>query len=64
MIDVWDRAAELVENGVPYVWIINPNTLNSELRTSAGIDPVADKTLRLPDSPIVIPLLDVMKRRR
>jgi Uma2 family endonuclease len=61
MVDVWAKAAELVENGVPYVWIIDPNTLESELRTADGIQPVADKTLRLPDSPIVIPLVDVME---
>jgi Uma2 family endonuclease len=61
ILDVWNRAAELVENGVRYVWIINPNTLESELRTAAGISPVPDKTLRLPDSPIVVPLIDVME---
>jgi len=33
ILDVWAKAAELVENGVPYVWIIDPNTLWSELRT-------------------------------
>jgi Uma2 family endonuclease len=60
MVDVWAKAAELVANGVPYVWIIDPETLESELRTAAGVQTVADKTLRLPDSPIVIPLLDVM----
>jgi Uma2 family endonuclease len=36
MVDVWNKANELVANGVPYVWIINPETLESELRTSAG----------------------------
>ena len=60
MVDVWAKATELVENGVPYVWIIDPNTLESELRTAGGVQQVADKTLRLPGSPIVIPLLDVM----
>ena len=61
MVDVWAKANELIENGVPYVWIIDPNTLESELRTAAGVQPVADKTLRIPDSPIVIPLADVME---
>lgn len=61
MVDVWARAAELVEHGVPYVWIIDPNTLESELRTAAGVQPVPNKTLRLPESPIVIPLGDVME---
>jgi Uma2 family endonuclease len=61
MVDVWDKANELVSNGVPYVWIINPNSLESELRTASGIEAVPNKTLRLPDSPIVIPLIDVME---
>jgi Uma2 family endonuclease len=61
MVDVWSKADELVANGVPYVWIINPNSLTSELRTAAGVQTVADKTLRLPNSPIVIPLLEVME---
>ena len=62
MVDVWAKANELIENGVPYVWIIDPNTLESELRTAAGVQLVAEKTLRIPDSPIVIPLLDVMEQ--
>ena len=61
MMDVWAKANELVECGVPYVWIINPNTLESELRTASGIEQIADKTLRIPNSPSVIPLTDVMK---
>ena len=61
MVDVWAKAKELVENGVPNIWIIDPNTLESELWTAAGKQQVADKTLRLPDSPIVIPLRDVME---
>ena len=62
MVDVWAKANELIEHGVPYVWIIDPNTLESELRTAGGVQAVIDKTLRLPDSPIVIPLLDVMEQ--
>jgi Uma2 family endonuclease len=56
MIDVWKKANDLIEHGVPFVWIIDPNTLESELRTPAGVEPVPDKILRLPDSPIVIDL--------
>jgi Uma2 family endonuclease len=62
MVDVWAKANELIEHGVPYVWIVDPTTLESELRTAAGVQPVADKTLRIPDSPIVIPLVDVMEQ--
>ncbi len=60
MVEVWNKAHELIANGVPNVWIVNPNTLESELRTAAGVTQLQDKTLRLPDSPIVIPLLAVM----
>ena len=62
MIEVWQKAADLVDCGAPYVWIINPLTLESQLKTRAdGPNEVPGKTLRLPDSPIVIPLLDVME---
>ena len=43
------------------VWIIDPTTLESELRTSGGIQQIANKTLVVPDSPIEISLLDVME---
>ena len=61
MSEVWRKADELLANGVPYVWIIDPETLDSELRTPSGIKDVPDKTLRLPDSPIAIPLQEVME---
>jgi len=61
MAEVWAKAKELIEAGVPYVWIIEPNTLESELWTTAGPQPVPDKTLRLPGSPIVIPLHEVIE---
>ena len=61
MVDVWNKANELVALGVPYVWIIEPNTLESQLRTSSGAEILADKTLRIPNSEIVIPLVDVME---
>jgi Uma2 family endonuclease len=60
MIDVWQKADELVALGVPYVWIIDPNTLESELRAANGVEKLADKTLRIPNTPIVIPLADVI----
>jgi Uma2 family endonuclease len=61
MPDVWRKANELLANGVPNVWIIDPETLDSELRTPGGIRSVPDKTLRLADSPIVVPLLEVIE---
>jgi Uma2 family endonuclease len=64
MSQVWKRAEELIQNGVPYIWIIDPDTLESELRTAAGPQKVEDQTLRLPNSPIVVPLREVWKKRR
>jgi len=61
MKDVWKEAGDLLRAGVPRVWIIDPATLESELRTSGGIRQVIDKTLRVPDSPIEISLVDVME---
>jgi Uma2 family endonuclease len=56
MVDVWKKANDLIGHGVPFVWIIDPNTLESELRTQNGTMPVLNKVLSLPDSPIVIDL--------
>ena len=61
MREVWEKAAELVKCGVPYVWIIDPITLESDLFTVEGRTAISDKTFRLPNSPIVIPLAEVME---
>jgi Uma2 family endonuclease len=61
MTEVWRKADELVAHGVPYVWIIDPETLESELRTVSGVQSVPDKTLRLEGMPIVIPLREVIE---
>jgi Uma2 family endonuclease len=61
MIDVWEKANELLKCGVPYVWIIDPETLESELRTGSGVTQIKDKILKIPETPIVIPLIDVLE---
>jgi Uma2 family endonuclease len=61
MVDVWAKANELVEHGVPYVWIIDPNTLESQLRSPAGSEQVSGKTLCIPGTPIVIPLAEALE---
>ena len=61
MKDVWKKTSDLLQGGVPMVWIIDPSTLESELRTTGGIHQVVDKTLFVPDSPIEISLVDVME---
>lgn len=60
MIDVWGKANDLIRCGVPYVWIIDPETLESELRNASGVTHINDKTLSLPGTSIVIPLEDAL----
>lgn len=62
MVDVWAKAAELVKSGVPYVWIIEPHTLNSELWTASGAASVEDHVLRIPNTGIVIPLRELITK--
>jgi Uma2 family endonuclease len=59
--DVWRKASDLLRCGVPAIWIIDPATLESELRTADGIHQVKDKILHVPNSAIEISLVDAME---
>jgi hypothetical protein len=48
--------AEWLEFGVDYVWVVDPEMLESTLHTARGRVPVCDATLRIPGTPIEIPL--------
>ena len=48
--------AEWLEFGVGYVWVVDPETLESILYTAKGRVSVTDATLRVPGTPIAIPL--------
>jgi Uma2 family endonuclease len=62
MIEVWSKAKDLARCGAPLVWIIDPHTLESQLLTPAGgPNEVSAKTLEIPGSGIVIPLLEVIE---
>jgi Uma2 family endonuclease len=61
--EVWDKANDAIACGTPYFWIVNPKTLDSELWTASGTTRITDGVLRLPDSPIVIPLADVLAKK-
>ena len=54
-IRVSRKVREILEFGVPYVWIIDPETLESELHTPHGSTILADGTLRIPNTPIEVP---------
>ncbi len=59
--DAWDKARAALACGTPYVWIVDPRSFESQLWTAAGTTRITDGTLRLPDSPIVIPLAIAME---
>jgi Uma2 family endonuclease len=48
--------AEWLDFGVEYVWVVDPETLESILHTPHGRVPILDATLRIPETPIEIPL--------
>jgi Uma2 family endonuclease len=48
--------AEWLEFGVGYVWVVDPETLESVLHTACGRIAVTGTTLRVPGTPIEIPL--------
>lgn len=50
------KIREILEFGVPYVWVIDPETLESELHTQQGSALLADGILRIPNTPIEVPL--------
>jgi Uma2 family endonuclease len=49
--------ADWLAFGVGYVWVIDPETMESMLHTTQGRVPVPDGVLRIPGTPIEIPLL-------
>jgi Uma2 family endonuclease len=55
-----DKVEDVVKFGAPFVWIIDPETLESELHTSEGRRKLKDGILRIPGTPIEVPLFDVL----
>ncbi len=55
-IRVNQKVRELLEFGVPNIWVIDPETLESEVHTSQGSLTPEDRILRVSDTPIEIPL--------
>jgi Uma2 family endonuclease len=50
------KVRELLAFGVPYIWLIDAETLESELHTQQGSALLADGILRIPNTPIEVPL--------
>ena len=56
MIRVNRKVREVLESGVPYVWVIDPETLESEVHTPQGSTTLTDGVFRIPNTPIEVPL--------
>jgi len=58
-IRVNEKIRQLREFGVPNIWIIDPETLEAEVHTAAGSSKVEDGILRVPGTPIEVPLREL-----
>ena len=50
------RVRDYLNFGVPYVWVIDPETFESELHTKSGSQKLEEGVLRLPGTPIEVNL--------
>jgi Uma2 family endonuclease len=53
---VSQKVREVLEFGVPYVWVIDPETLESDLHTASGSRKLEDGILRIEGTAIDVPL--------
>ena len=61
-IRVNQKIRELLEFGVPNIWIIDPQTLEAEIHTPRGSRSVDDGVLRAEGTPIEVPLQELEER--
>ena len=50
------KVQAILESGTPYVWVIDPETLESDLYTAEKRTPLEDGVLRIPGTQIEVPL--------
>jgi len=50
------QVREILDFGVPYVWVIDPETLESDLHTASGSRGLEDGILKIEGAPIEVPL--------
>jgi Uma2 family endonuclease len=55
------KVQAVLEFGVPYVWVIDPETLESDLYTAGKQTPLEDGVLRIPGTEIVVPLAGIFE---
>ena len=55
------KVQAVLEFGVPYVWVVDPETLESDLYTAEKRTPLEDGVLRIPGTEIVVPLAAIFE---
>ena len=60
-VTVTKKIIDALAFGTPYVWVIDSETLESELHTSRGTAVLQDGILRIPGTEIVVPLQEVVE---
>ena len=60
-VRVNQRVQDVLDYGCPFVWVIDPETLESELHTAQGLQILQDGVLRIPGTPIEVPLAQVLE---
>lgn len=55
------KVQAVLESGVPYVWVIDPETLESDLYTAEKQTALDDGVLRIPGTEIVVPLATIFE---
>jgi Uma2 family endonuclease len=55
------KVRAVLEFGVPCVWVIDPETLESELHTAEKHTPLEDGVLRIPGTQIEVPLTGILE---
>ncbi len=58
-IRINQKVREILDFGVPYVWVIDPQTLESELHTRSGSRTLEDGRLRVEGTAIEVPLREL-----
>jgi Uma2 family endonuclease len=56
---IQERIDDYFELGVPCVWVVDPATRRGFIHTAAGVQEAADGILRVPGTPIAVPLAEL-----
>lgn len=61
MSEMSERVDDYLRFGVPCVWIIDPRRRTASIYTLDGSHPVQDGVLRVPNTPIEVPLAEILQ---